>query len=102
MIPAPARAIATMPSIQAASSARNTGPVTWPSAAISMPPGVLSKAAGIASISVSVPNVSHGSGKTVCRQRMIPVLPELEPPLSTITRVSIAPPYKQGPTPVPG
>jgi hypothetical protein len=40
---------------------------------------------GIAWTSVSVPNASQGSGKIACRHRAIPDLPELEPPLSTIT-----------------
>jgi hypothetical protein len=40
---------------------------------------------GIASISVSVPRVSHRSGKTVCRHQAIPDFPELEPPLRMIS-----------------
>jgi hypothetical protein len=60
MILAPARAIAAMPSIHAASTARKSAPtVTSPSAAkaMSVP------APGIASTRVSVPNVSHGPGR---------------------------------------
>ena len=37
-------------------------------------------------MSVSMPNVSHGSGSsTSCRARAIVLLPELDPPLRTIT-----------------
>jgi hypothetical protein len=43
--------------------------------------------------SVSVPRASHGSGSVACRQRMIPDLPELDPPLSTITWVATASTY---------
>jgi hypothetical protein len=48
---------------------------------------------GIAWISVSVPRASHGSGRTACKHRAIPDFPELEPPLSTITRTVTAPRY---------
>jgi hypothetical protein len=40
---------------------------------------------GIAWTRLSVPKASHGSGRTACRHRAIPDLPELDPPLSTIT-----------------
>ena len=76
--------IAATPSIHAASSARNSGlTMTAPSGANSIPDS--REAAGIAWISVSTPKTSHGSGRTACRHRAIPDLPELEPPLSTIT-----------------
>ena len=45
---------------------------------------------------VSVPTIwkpLHTSGSTACRQRAIPDLPALEPPLSTITWVATAPQY---------
>ena len=57
--------------------------MTAPSGANSIPDS--REAAGIAWISVSTPKTSHGSGRTACRQRTIPDLPELDPPLSTIT-----------------
>lgn len=86
MTRAPARAIAATPSIHAASSVRNSGPITTPpSAANSMPVADTGEDAGIAWISVSTPKTSQGSGRTACRQRAIPDFPELEPPLSTIT-----------------
>jgi hypothetical protein len=36
-------------------------------------------------IRLSAPKASHGSGRIACRHRAIPDLPELDPPLSTIT-----------------
>jgi hypothetical protein len=86
MIRTPARAIAATPSIHAASSARNSGPTTIsPSAAKSIPVADTGEDAGSAWISVSTPKTSQGSGSTAWRHRAIPVFPELEPPLSTIT-----------------
>jgi hypothetical protein len=86
MIRAPARAIAAIPAIHAASSARNSGPTTTsPSGANSIPAADVRAETGIAWISVSVPKASHGSGRTACRHPAIPDFPELEPPLSTIT-----------------
>ena len=86
MIRAPARAIAAIPSIHAASSARNSGPtMTAPSGANSIPAADVCMDTGMASTSVSTPRVSHGSGSTACRHRAIPDFPELEPPLRTIT-----------------
>ncbi len=79
---APARAIAAIPSIHAASKLLNSGPT------ITSPSGVTSITApdeGIAPISVSTPKASQGSGRTACRHRTIPDLPELDPPLRTIT-----------------
>jgi hypothetical protein len=40
---------------------------------------------GIAWMSVSIPNAGHGSGSIACRHRMIPDLPELDPPFTMIT-----------------
>ena len=48
---------------------------------------------GIDWTSVSVPNAGQGSGRIACRHRAIPDLPELEPPLSTITWMATAPRY---------
>lgn len=88
MIRAPARAIAATPSVHASSSSRNSGPMlTPPSGPNVIPASEAWRAAGIASTIVSVPSASHGSGRTACRHRTIPDLPELEPPLSRITRV---------------
>jgi hypothetical protein len=82
---APARAIATTPSIQAASSARKSAPtLTPPSAATTIPSSDACIFAGIASTNESHPNASHGSGSTACRHRTIPDFPELEPPLRMI------------------
>ena len=50
-----------------------------------MPVADICRASGMAWISVSTPKASHGSGRTACKHRAIPDLPELEPPLSTIT-----------------
>jgi hypothetical protein len=50
-----------------------------------MPASEARMAAGKASTNVSVPMVSHGSGRTACRHLAIPDFPELEPPLRTIT-----------------
>ena len=78
--------IAAIPAIHAASSARNSGPtMTSPSRANSMPPADVCRDIGIAWTSVSVPKTSHGSGRTACRHLAIPDLPELDPPLRTIT-----------------
>ena len=86
MIRAPARAIAAIPSIHAASSVRNSGPtMTSPSDANSIPAAEVRVETGTASTSVSVPKASHGSGRIACRHRAIPDFPELEPPLRTIT-----------------
>jgi hypothetical protein len=86
MIRAPAPAIAAIPEIHAASSMRNSGPMmTVPSDANPIPAADVREGPGIASISVSVPSASHGSGRTVCRHRAIPDFPALEPPLRTIT-----------------
>jgi hypothetical protein len=86
MIRAPARAIVAIPAIHAASSARNSGPtMTSPPGANSIPAADVRMDVGMASISVSVPKASHGSGRTACRHRAIPDFPELEPPLRTIT-----------------
>jgi hypothetical protein len=79
--------MAAMPRIQAASSRRKTVPTTTcPSGLNSMPPPVCSDG-GIASTSVSVPNVSHGSARINCSRRAIVDLPELDPPLRTITSI---------------
>jgi hypothetical protein len=89
MIRAPAPAMAAMPAIHAASSVRNLAPTTTcPSGLNSMPPLACSDG-GIASISESTPKVSHGPGSTDWRLRAIVDLPELEPPLRTITWVGI-------------
>jgi len=86
MIRAPALAIAATPFIQASSSARNCGPtLTSPSAANPMPASDACMAEGIAWMSMSTPTASQGSGRTACRHRAIPDLPELDPPFSTIT-----------------
>ena len=78
--------MAAIPVIHAASSVRNSGPTTTsPSGANSMPVADIRRASGMAWISVSTPKASHGSGRTACKHRAIPDLPELEPPLSTIT-----------------
>lgn len=82
---APAQAVAATPARQAASSRVNSSPtLTPPSAANSMPVPEDWSEAGIDSTNPSIPKASHGSGRTACRQRTIPDLPELEPPLSTI------------------
>ncbi|GGP01607.1 hypothetical protein GCM10012278_05520 [Nonomuraea glycinis] len=71
----------------------NSGPtLTVPSGANSIPAAELCIAAGMASIMVSVPKASHGSGRTACRHRTRPDFPELEPPLRTITWDITAPP----------
>lgn len=76
------RTIAAIPVAHAASRVMNSSPtLTPPSAANSIPV----PAPGIASISESTPKASQGSGRTSCRHRTIPDLPELEPPFSTIT-----------------
>jgi len=86
MIRAPARAIATIPTIHAASRARNSGPtMTSPSWPNSMPAADLCRDIGIAWTRLSVPKASHGPGRTACRHRAMPDFPELDPPLSTIT-----------------
>ncbi|GGX25456.1 hypothetical protein GCM10010353_45530 [Streptomyces chryseus] len=85
MILAPARAIATMPSVQAASSARKSAPtLTRPSAANTIPSPEARILAGMASTNESHPKANHGSGSTDCRHRTIPDFPELEPPLRMI------------------
>lgn len=92
MTRAPARAIAAIPSIHAASSALNSDPtLTPPSGANSIPDATPVMDAGIASISVSTLKVSHGSGRTACRALARLDFPELDPPLSTITCAVIAP-----------
>ena len=92
MILAPARAIATTPSIQAASSARKSAPtLTPPSAAKPIPASDSCIFAGRASTNESHPNASHGSDSTACRHRMIPDFPELEPPLRMIIWVVTGP-----------
>lgn len=79
---APAWTIAAMPVAHAACSVMNASSTfTSPSAASSIP----APAPGIASISESTPKASQGSGRTSCKHRTIPDLPELEPPFSTIT-----------------
>jgi hypothetical protein len=84
--PAPALAIAAIPAIHAASRVRNSGPtMTSPSWPNSMPAADVCSDIGIAWIRLSVPKASHRSGRIACRHRAIPDLPELEPPLSTIT-----------------
>jgi len=50
-----------------------------------MPEADVCEEMGIASISVSTPRLSHGSGRIACRHRAIPDFPELDPPLRTIT-----------------
>jgi hypothetical protein len=86
IIRAPACAIAAIPLIHAASSARNSRPMlTSPSGAIWIPAAEDCLDAGIASVSVSVPKASQGSGSTACKHRAIPDFPELEPPLRMIT-----------------
>ncbi len=86
MIRAPARAIAATPSVQASSRSRNSDPMlTEPSGPNTIPVSAAWRAAGIASTIVSVPSASHGSDRRAWRHRAIPDLPELEPPLSTIT-----------------
>ena len=88
MIRAPASAIAATPAIHAASSARNSGPMaTAPPGGNWMPEADVCAETGIASISVSTPRLSHGSGRIACRHRAIPDFPELDPPLRTITSV---------------
>jgi len=54
-------------------------------AANPMPASPAWSEAGSDSTNPSMPKASHGSGRTACRHRTIPDLPELEPPLSTIT-----------------
>ncbi|ARZ72242.1 hypothetical protein SMD11_6666 [Streptomyces albireticuli] len=62
---APARAIAAMPSVQAASRARKSAPtVTPPSAANVIPSSDSCILAGKASTKESHPKASHGSGRT--------------------------------------
>ncbi|GAB3960221.1 hypothetical protein GCM10029978_008950 [Actinoallomurus acanthiterrae] len=86
MTRAPARAIAAIPAIHAASNSRNSDPtLTPPSAANSIPVSDVRMDAGIASTSVSTLTASHGSGSTACRHLAIPDLPELDPPFNTIT-----------------
>jgi hypothetical protein len=58
--------------------------LTPPSWANSIPSRM---AAGIESTSESMLAASHGSGRTACRHRTIPDLPELDPPFNTITWV---------------
>jgi hypothetical protein len=59
--------------IHAASSVRNSGPtLTSPSGAIWIPAADACMDAGIASVSVSVPKASQGSGSTACRHRICP------------------------------
>ena len=78
--------MAAMPAIHAASSVRKAGPTTTcPSGLNSTPPACSD--GGIASISELTPNISHGCGSTDWRWPAIVDLPELEPPLSTITSV---------------
>jgi hypothetical protein len=94
MIRAPARTIATTPTSHTCSSSRNSGPtVTDPSAEISSPSADDVNAAGMASVRLSVPKVSHGCGNTACRHRASPDFPLLDPPLSTINLVDMAAAY---------
>ena len=44
---------------------------------------------GIASMRSSTLRLSHGSGRIACRQRAMPLFPELEPPLRTMTCVGM-------------
>ena len=59
--------------------------MTSPSSANPIPSDPSRNRAGITSINVSTPIASHASGNSACRHRAIPDLPELDPPLSTIT-----------------
>jgi hypothetical protein len=59
--------------------------LTSPSGAIWIPAAEACMDAGIASVSVSVPKASQGSGSMACRHRAIPDFPELDPPLRMIT-----------------
>ena len=93
MIRAPARAMAATPVIHAASLARNASPtMTSPCAPKSIPP----PEGGSASTRSSTPSRIHGCGRTTCRHRPMPVLPELEPPLRTITCVVTEVPARAG------
>src|ERR1019366_10035545 len=66
---------------------RIAGPtVIWPSDATSIPEREPQRRGGIASIGVSTPKISHGSGSSDRRQRAIVDLPELEPPFRTTIR----------------
>ena len=57
-----------------------------------MPLSEVRSALGIASINVSTPRCSHGDGSISCRQVAMVVLPELDPPFSMITWITVAPP----------
>jgi hypothetical protein len=86
MIRAPAWAMAATPAIQTASLSRNpsltaTSPC-WPN---EIPEPESSSDGGSASTRSSTPSLIHGRGRMTCRQRAIPVFPELGPPLSTMT-----------------
>jgi hypothetical protein len=48
---------------------------------------------GSVSMNWSTPSLIHGSGRIACKHRAIPVFPELDPPLSTITSVATPPDY---------
>lgn len=86
MTRAPARTMAATPCRQASESRRYSGPtVTVPSAPMPSPPSPSRSEAGMAASTESTPNVSQAPGSTACRHRAIPDLPELDPPLSTIT-----------------
>jgi hypothetical protein len=87
MMRAPARAIAATPAIQASSAARNSScTAISPFAANSIP----DRFGGRAATNVSTLSASHGVGRIACRQRAIPDLPELDPPLSTMTLVTVS------------
>lgn len=49
------------------------------------PPDSDTSDGGSVSMNWSAPSRIHGSGKIACKHRAIPVFPELDPPLSTIT-----------------
>ncbi len=87
--------MATSPVIQASCSVMKSPPTaTPPSSAKPMPSPPEVSRAGIASTRVSMLSESQGSGSTACRSRAIADLPELDPPLSTMTWVSMPPPYE--------
>ena len=78
--------MAATPAIQAVSTSRNAPPtVTSPCGPNPIPDPGASSDGGSASTRSSTLSLIHGTGKMACRQRAIPVLPELEPPLSTMT-----------------
>ena len=86
MTGAPARTVAAMPAIHAASSFLNTCPTaTAPPAATPKPSAESCSAGGSESTKSSMLAASHGSGSMPCSWRTMLVLPELDPPLTTIT-----------------